>query len=59
MSEGMQLVFAGKDKLAAAQAVFANLVDQLMNHGVQTAQAAVAMVKEAIKEVADILSKLE
>jgi len=56
MSEGMQLVFAGKDKLAAAQAVFANLVDELTNHGIQTAQTAVNMVKEAIKEVAAILS---
>ena len=56
MSEGMALVFAGQEKLKQAQAVFANLVDQLTNHGIQTAQTAANMVKEAIKEVSAILS---
>ena len=56
MSEGMALVFAGQEKLKLAQAVFNNLVDQLTNHGIQTAQTAANMVKEAIKQVSAILS---
>jgi exonuclease VII small subunit len=56
MSEGMQLVFAGREKLEAAKQIFANLVDELTNHGIQTAQTATNFIKEAIKEVSAILS---
>ena len=59
MSEGTQLIFAGREKLEAAKQVFATLVDELTNHGIQTAQTAVNFVKEAIKEVAAILSGSE
>ena len=58
--EGFQLIMAGgKQKLDAARQVFDKLVDDLTNHGIQSLQAATQMVQNAIKEVADILSKLE
>jgi stress-induced morphogen len=56
MSEGLQLLVSGKDKLKQAQAVFAELVDELTNHGIQTAQAAAQMVAQAINKVNGILS---
>ena len=56
MSEGMQLVFAGRDKLAQAQAVFGQLVSDLKDHGVVSLQTATQLVKDAIKQVAELLS---
>ena len=56
LSEGMQLLVSGKDKLAQAQAIFAQLVSDLKDHGIQTAQTASAMVAQAIRDVAAILS---
>ena len=55
MSEGMQLIMAGQDKLAQAQAIFAQLVSDLKDHGIQSAQAATSIVTQAIKDVAAIL----
>merc|ERR1712127_951809 len=59
MSEGMQLIMAGQDKLAQAQAIFAQLVSDLKDHGIQSAQAATSIVTQAIKDVAAILASSE
>lgn len=56
VSEGLQLVVAGQDKLKQAQAVFQQLVEDLTGHGIQTLQTASQMVAQAIKKVSQILS---
>ncbi len=58
--EGFQLIMAGgKQKLDAARQIFAKLVDDLTNHGIQSLQTATEMVKNAIKEVASLISKFQ
>ena len=59
IEEGLQLIVAGKDKMAQAQVIFAQLVSALKDHGVVTLQAATQMVQNAIKQVAELLSNLE
>ena len=52
LNEAMQLVFAGQDVLAQAQAIFSQLVSDLVNHtGVASnlVQAAIAQVAELLK----------
>ena len=60
ISEGIQLMIMGAtDKLAQAQVIFNQLVDDLTAHGTQSLQAATEMVQNAIKQVAELLSNLE
>jgi len=53
ISEGFQLIFAGQEKLQAAQAIFNQLVSDLTNH---TAGAS-GLVAQAIAQVAALLNK--
>ncbi len=56
VSEGMQLLFAGKEVVAAAKQVLAQLVADLTNH---TASAS-SLVAAAVAQIAEILkSKLK
>ncbi len=50
----MQLVFAGQDILAQAQAIFSQLVQDLVNHtgtASSLVQAAIAQVAELLKSI--------
>lgn len=58
LQEGLQLVMAGNEKLAQAQAVFQQLVEDLKAHGINSIQQASQMVADAIKKVSQIISKL-
>ena len=56
ISEGLQLIVSGQEKFNKAKEVFAQLVSDLKDHGVQTVQTASQMVAQAINQVSQILS---
>ena len=57
ISEGLQLIVSGQEKFNKAKEVFAQLVSDLKDHGVQTVQTASQMVAQAINQVSQILSQ--